>query len=440
MAGRPSNRTTLAVWMNGEAVGEWTFSRYGGHSFRYSDSWLRNPLRRSLSLSLPLEQGTDRLTGRRVEAFFDNLLPDARGEIRRRLAHKFGTATRAIDLLAEIGRDCVGAIQLFAVDAQPPDIRRIDAKPLTDMEVEQLIDATVTDPVPGLTDDDELRISLAGAQEKTALLWHQEQWCRPMGPTPTTHIFKLPLGKVGGMRADLSSSVENEWLCAEIAREFGLPVANCQIGIFGERKVLIVERFDRRLQGNAWWLRLPQEDFCQASGLASEHKYERDGGPGMAQILSMLRGSDDPATDRSRFLTAQLLFWLLAAPDGHAKNFSIFLEAQGRYRLTPLYDILSAWPIIGDGANLFQLKKVKLAMAVHSKNAPYKLTEIQRRHWNAVAKDNGLGEDFESVIQDLIRRTPDVIKAVSARLPAAFPHAVSGPIFDGMLAQTKRLG
>ena len=439
MAGRPSNRRALVVWMNGELVGEWAFSRYGGHTFRYEDSWLGNSLGRPLSLSLPLEQGTDRLTGPRVEAFFDNLLPDGRGEIRRRLAHKFGTGTRAIELLAEIGRDCVGAVQLFPPDAQPPDIHRIEAEPLRDADVERLIDTAVTDPAPGLSGEEDLRISIAGAQEKTALLWHQNQWCRPLGPTPTTHIFKLPLGKVGGMRADFSSSVENEWLCAEIVREFGQPVANCQIAVFGRRKVLIVERFDRRLQDNAWWVRLPQEDFCQASGLPSEQKYEKEGGPGMAAILGALRGSDYPEADRERFLTTQLLFWLLAAPDGHAKNFSIFLEPQGRYRLTPLYDILSAWPVIGNGPNMFQWKKVNLAMAVHSRNAHSKLAEIQRRHWNAVAKDNGLGEDFEPVIQTLIAKAPRVIETVSGRLPTGFPTAVSGPIFDGLLAQVKRL-
>jgi serine/threonine-protein kinase HipA len=151
--------------MNGEHVGEWAFSRYGGHTFRYDDSWLRNPLRRPLSLSLPLEQGTDLLRGTRVEAFFDNLLPDSEGEIRKRLAHKFGTGTRAIELLAEIGKDCVGAIQLFPADAQPPDIHRIEAEVLTDAQVEHLIDTTVTDPAPGQPDDEDLRISIAMASK-----------------------------------------------------------------------------------------------------------------------------------------------------------------------------------------------------------------------------------------------------------------------------------
>jgi serine/threonine-protein kinase HipA len=390
-------------------------------------------------LSLPLEQGTNPLTGPRVEAFFDNLLPDS-VDIRKRLSHKFGTGIRAIDLLESIGRDCAGAIQLLPVDVQPPDIHRIDAEALTNAEVERLLDQTITEPAPGIPDDEDLRISIAGAQEKTALLWHQNQWCKPLGPTPTTHILKLPLGEVGGMRADFSTSVENEWLCAEIAREFGLPTANCEIAIFGRYKVLIVERFDRRMIDKTWWARLPQEDFCQVSGVPSEQKYEERGGPGMSAILGVLRGSDVPEVDRKRFLAAQLLLWLLAAPDGHAKNFSIFIEPEGRYRLTPLYDIMSAWPVIGDGPNMFQWQKVKLAMAVRAKNAHYRMANIQRRHWNGVAKANGMGEDFEPVIEQFITRTPVVLEAVSARLPAGFPIAVSELIFNGLLAQIKRLG
>jgi len=389
-------------------------------------------------LSLPLEQGTNPLTGPRVEAFFDNLLPDS-VDIRKRLSHKFGTGMRAIDLLERIGRDCVGAIQLLPVDAQPPAIHRIDAQALTDAQVERLLDQTITEPAPGLPDDEELRISIAGAQEKTALLRHENQWCKPLGTTPTTHIFKLPLGEVGGMRADFSTSVENEWLCAEIVREFGLPTAKCEIAIFGRHKVLIVERFDRRMVDNTWWARLPQEDFCQVSGIPSEQKYEERGGPGMSAILGVLRGSDVPEADRKRFLAAQLLFWLLAAPDGHAKNFSIFIEPEGRYRLTPLYDIMSAWPAIGDGPKMFQWQKVKLAMALRARNAHYRMAHIQRRHWNGVAKANGMGEDFEPVIEQFITQTPGVVEAVSARLPAGFPTAVSEPIFNGLLAQIKRL-
>lgn len=114
-------------------------------------------------------------------------------------------------------------------------------------------------------DEDLFRISLAGAQEKTAFTRYRRRWCRPHGATPTTHIFKLPLGLVGGSRrVDLSDSVENEWLCAQLLRELGLPVANTEMAEFDGQKVLIVERFDRAwMDGKKWIARLPQEDFAR---------------------------------------------------------------------------------------------------------------------------------------------------------------------------------
>lgn len=240
------------------------------------------------------------------------------------------------------------------------------------------------------------------------------------------------------MRADFSTSVENEWLCAKLVHAYGLPVADCSIEMFGRHKVLAVTRFDRRLI-NGWWARLPQEDFCQATGLPPERRYEEQGGPGIASILDTLRGSDNAESDRTNFLTAQLIFWMLAAPDGHAKNFSISIGPQGHFWLTPLYDVMSAWPVIGKGAREFQWQKVKMAMALHTRNTHYRIAEIQRRHWNAVAKANALGSDFEAVIQKIVSMTPAVIESVGARLPSEFPVAVSERIFDGLIEQVRRL-
>lgn len=438
MAGRPSSRKVLDVWMNGEFVGHWTFTSAGGHSFSYDSSWLENPQGRPISLSLPLSQGTAPFSGSVVESYFDNLLPDSLG-IRKRLASKFGTgSTRAFQLLEKIGRDCVGALQLLPGGSLAPDVRRIDAEPLSESDVERILDDTVSNRNIGVPEEDELRISIAGAQEKTALLWHNDQWCRPRGTTPTTHILKLPLGEVGGMRADFSTSVENEWLCAKLVRAYGLPVADCSYGMFGRHKVLAVTRFDRRLI-DGWWARLPQEDFCQVTGLPPERKYEEQGGAGIASILDTLRGSDNAESDRTNFLTAQLVFWMLAAPDGHAKNFSVFIGSQGHFWLTPLYDVMSAWPVIGKGAREFQWQKVKMAMALHTKNAHYRIAGIQRRHWNEVARANALGSDFEAVIQRIAAMTPAVIESVADELPPEFPTEVSGRIFDGLMEQVGRL-
>jgi serine/threonine-protein kinase HipA len=202
--------------------------------------------------------------------------------------------------------------------------------------------------------------------------------------------------------------------------------------------VLVVERFDRTLLGH-WWARRPQEDFCQVLGLPPGLKYENQGGPGMSAILDKLRGSASAIDDREHFLASQLLFWMLAAPDGHAKNFSISIERQGAYRLTPLYDVLSAWPLIGDMPNAFQWKKVTMAMSVRAGNSHYKMGEILRRHWNAAAKANAVGSDFEPMIEQFITRAPNAIEAVQAQLPDDFPAQVSDAIFEGVMKQARVL-
>lgn len=434
MAGRPSGKRVLDVWMNGELVGKWTLAARTRDSFAYEASWLASPSRRPISLSMPLTHGTTVISGPVVSNYFDNLLPES-ADIRRRLAQKFGaSSTDAFDVLEKIGRDCVGSVMLLPAGAAPPNVRQIDAEPLTDAQVEQLLDGTISPASPGGAQDEELRISIAGAQEKTALLWHGGKWCRPHGATPTTHILKLPLGTVGTAQADFSTSVENEWLCGRIAAAYGLPVARSEICTFGRHTVLVVERFDRLVQQD-WIIRLPQEDFCQVLGQPATNKYESMGGPGMEAILDRLRGSSNAVDDRRNFLSAQLLFWLLAAPDGHAKNFSVFLDRGDAFRMTPLYDILSAWPAIGSGPNMFQWPNVKMAMAVRTADAHYKMCEIRRRHWNTVAKANALGIDFEETIQNFIQRTPQVIDAVATQLPEGFPAEVADSVFEGLRQQ-----
>lgn len=389
---------------------------------------------------MPLQPAVTPYRDERVEAFFDNLLPDS-PDIRRRIQFRFGTAsTAAFDLLTEIGRDCVGAVQLLAPDDQPEGIHSINSEPLSDAAIANSLRATVSAPALGHRDDDDFRISIAGAQEKTAFLWNKGCWHRPRGTTPTTHIFKLPLGRVGNMQADLSTSVENEWLCSQIVQAYGLNTAHCDMAQFEDQKVLIVERFDRRLaQDKTWWMRLPQEDLCQATGTAAGNKYESDGGPGVRDIMSLLLGARSAQADRKAFFKAQVLFWMLAATDGHAKNFSVFIESGGRFSLTPLYDILSAYPIMGHSANQIAPEKVRMAMAATGKNRHYHWSEIQRRHWLNTANACGLGSAAEQLIIELVERTSTVLKHVSALLPDDFPKTVSEPVFDGLKCAAERL-
>jgi serine/threonine-protein kinase HipA len=152
----------------------------------------------------------------------------------------------------------------------------------------------------------------------------------------------------------------------------------------------------------------------------------------MKTILDMLNGSAHAKDDREIFLRTEILFWMLCAIDGHAKNFSIYLEQGGGYRLTPIYDVLSAYPVLGKKANQLSPKKVKLAMAVEGKNRHYLWNGIARRHWNETARVCGYGRNAEKVIHELIEKTPSVIERVRDVLPKTFPLQVADPILLGL--------
>jgi len=432
--GRRSKTHKLNIWMNGIPVGYWETTRQG-ERLRYFDEWLTDEQARPLSLSLPFLPGNAPYQGQIVTDYFDNLLPD-NDTIRRRLAQRHQTGgIDPFQLLAKLGRDCVGAIQLLPEDETPSDLFEISGEALSVAGVAQRLRNTTSAQALGQHDHDEdLRLSIAGAQEKTALLHHKGQWFLPHGSTPTTHIFKLPMGLVGHMQADMRTSVENEWLCSKIVKAYEIPIARCEIEHFEEQKTLVVERFDRMPSSDgSWIIRLPQEDMCQATGTSPLRKYQSDGGPGIAQIMTLLLGSDHAEQDRRNFFKTQLIFWVVAATDGHGKNFSIAHLPRGRYRATPIYDVLSTHPVIGKGRNQIPQQKAKLAMAVRGSTNYYLIEKIQRWHWIAQAEQVGLGAvAAEQLIEEIIESTEAVIDEVSKLLPDNFPMDLAEAIFTGM--------
>ncbi len=432
---KTQNRT-LNVLMNGILVGTLEKTATSGLIFIYNERWLNTPGARPISLSLPLV--TEKFAGDVVYNFFDNLLPD-NSQIRSRIQTRFHVPTdQPFDLLASIGKDCVGAIQILSNDITEFS-NQILFEPLKEKEIASILQNTQSYPLGMSDNSEEFRISIAGAQEKTAFLYWNGEWNRPLGTTPTTHIFKLPIGYIQHQQMDLSDSCENEWLCLQIAEAFGLPVAKCEIKQFKGMKTLIVERFDRKLASDSSWLmRLPQEDICQALGVSPNLKYQSDGGPGIENIMRLLLGSAEPEKDRDIFFSSQVLFYLLAAIDGHAKNFSLHIEAGGKYRLTPLYDIMSAYPLIA--SKQLQAKKIKMAMALKGKNNHYHWHDIQRRHFLDTAKvANYSVQKAEKILDEMLEKVDTVIQQVSDRLPNKFPSKIYKPVFDGMLLAKHRI-
>jgi len=423
----------LSVALNGRLVGTLDRASNGAISFAYASDWLTDERRAiPVSLSLPLRE--DRYTGAEVSAYFGNLLPD-NDQIRRKVAERVGAeGTDAFNLLARIGRDCVGALQFLPDGADIPSPGPPQSVPLGEAEIAETIRNLASVPL-GIQPDGEreFRISIAGAQEKTAFLWN-EGWCLPQGSTPTTHIFKPQLGELpNGL--NMSRSVENEHFCLTFCRELGLDVPESQILDFEDVRVLAIERFDRTETTDGRLLRLPQEDFCQALSVPSTLKYNSEGGPGIPESLSLLSGSDEPERDRLDFLKAQLAFWLIAATDGHAKNFSVFLFPGGRFKMTPIYDVMSAQPNFAQGR--LRRNQIKLAMAVGD-SRHYVLSEILPRHFAQSAKAAGVpAQQLQQLLHDLEGSASGAFEHAAATMPTDVAEGIRQPI-DELLVRKLR--
>ena len=431
--GRRRQRLDLWVYLGSRLVGMLRKEASGAVEFRYDESWLAWDGTLPISLSLPLREEAWR--GAVVSAVFENLLPDS-DTLRRQVAERVGAqGTDAVSLLAAIGHDCVGALRFLTTDEQLTDDGEITGEPLTEEGIEKLLNGLARAPL-GLGPDDAFRISVAGVQEKTALLWHEGRWWKPHGATPTTHLFKPSIGKLAS-GLDLSDSVENEFYCLNLCAAFGLPVARAEMHSFGNTKTLVVERFDRRRTADGRLLRLPQEDFCQARGVPPSLKYQNQGGPGLVDLLTLLRGSDTPGEDQKVVLKAQLLFWLMGATDGHAKNFSIFLGRNGRFRLTPLYDILSTQPMLDAGQ--IERQQMRLALSVGDKNR-YRLDEICGRHFFQTAAKARMPEQLaREAIEEIKAAAEPALAQMAATLPPGFPERIHASITQAIRSRLRQL-
>jgi serine/threonine-protein kinase HipA len=423
---RPRTRIPLNVYLNARLVGRLRRQASGAIDFQYDPDWLSWEHALPVSLSLPLRE--DRYRGDAVIAVFDNLLPDSEA-MRRRLAERVhADGSDAYSLLARIGRDCVGALQFLPNGVEPEPAGAVEGRSVGEDYIARKIGDLTATPL-GVDEDEEFRISLAGTQEKTAFLFWKKKWYVPHGTTATTHIMKPQIGILPS-GIDLTRSVENEYLCLKLTAAFGLPSANVAIADFKGNRVLVVERFDRLWTRDKRLLHLPQEDCCQSLSVPPTRKYESDSGPGMAVILDLLKGSDDPEADRRLFLKAQMIFWLLGATDGHAKNFSVFLRPGGRFRLTPLYDVMSVQPALD--ASQLRRNKMKLALAVGN-SRHYVIHEIMPRHFMQTAAKSGIPASVvQSILDELLEAEQPAVSKVLEALPAGFPEELARSIVGGL--------
>ena len=320
----------LAVWLYGDRVAVIDRLRGRPRLVYTSEALSRYPLGTPL-LSLSMPVGDRRYTQGIVRPFLDGLLPE--GESRKSIARDVAVpADDTYGLIRELGRDCAGAVVIQpADDPPPPQATTMTAEALGAEAIGALVENLRSAPLGA---GGRVRISLAGVQEKLLLTRMPDgKWGRPVDGTPSTHILKPEI-------AAYPQTVENEAFCMRIAKNLGLNVAAVQTTEIVKRKLIVVERYDRTVSADGSVERIHQEDFCQATGIAPETKYEEDGGPSLQRIAGILQ-SVAAADSLERFLQAVTVNVLVGNGDAHAKNFSLLHHrASGALTLTPLYDLM----------------------------------------------------------------------------------------------------
>jgi serine/threonine-protein kinase HipA len=368
----------LIAVVDSREMGRITRDRNGKLSFVYNNDWRNAPDAFPLSLSMPL--GLAQHGNAKIDPFLWGLLPDDE-RVLDQWGRRFHVSARsAFGLIANVGEDCAGAVQFVRPDRKDA-IQRwspADIEWLTEATIAQRLRTLRTDHAAWRLPRDTGQFSLAGAQPKTALLFLNGRWGLPSGRVPTTHILKPPTGEFDGQ-------AENEHFCLELGRALGLTVPNSSIMHFEEEIAIVIERYDR-VQVGARFQRVHQEDMCQALVLPPTRKYENEGGPGIRQIVELLKTfSTNSDEDIWRFLDTVAFNWLIAGTDAHAKNYAILLGSGGQVRLAPIYDLATVLPYPD-----FNPYRIRLALKL---GGEYLLRSIGLRQWKKLVHEVHLDQD-----------------------------------------------
>lgn len=357
----------LDVYLHSNLVGKLEQNKHGHILFRYTPTWIENPQAIPLSHSLPLLNKT--YTSKECQGFFAGVLPEE--ENRKLIASILGvSAQNNFSLLEQIGGECAGAVSFLPQgESVPPCSENYEF--LTEKELTYIIQELPKRPL--LAGEKDIRLSLAGAQNKLAVFSANEGIALPKHNSPSSHILKPANPR-------FETLVENEYFCMKLAAALDLPVAEVSYHSVDHTDFLLVKRFDRINTANTRVERVHQEDFCQALGCSPHNKYQNEGGPSLVDCLHLIKHiSSSPAQDVLHFLDAVLFNYLIGNNDAHGKNFSFLYHVTGKTRLSPLYDLVSTM--------YYSELSSKMAMKIGSQ---YVAKQVTKQHWHHFWETSGL--------------------------------------------------
>ncbi|GAB2902241.1 HipA domain-containing protein [Paraburkholderia jirisanensis] len=343
----------LGVSTNGAIVGHVTFDAEADlYSFDYDAAWRARTQAFPLSPHIPVDSpvaapGT-------VHRFVENLLPEGRAlDVATSFFHV--SRNNTYGLIRMLGKEPAGALSFFADDdsgappAQPPEVLEPVRRAISPEELAERIEQR--NAVPFAVWDGQVRLSVAGQQDKLQVLVEGEHLSLVDGALSSTHILKPE-----ALNARTPFMVANEHFCMTLAARIGLPVAPVSIRRI-PAPILLIERFDRDVSyaphDSTQVVSVRRKhiiDGCQALDLPSAFKYERylgdapdvqniRDGVSYEKLFSLTTHCVQPARARTSLVQWAILQLLIGNSDAHGKNLSFFVSHAG-LTPAPLYDLV----------------------------------------------------------------------------------------------------
>jgi len=392
----------VAFALYGKKAG--VITREGGRVLlTYEPEYHQDPSSTPLSLSMPLS-GIE-YKRKPVIAYLDGLLPD-NASVRQRWAQAFGLdSTDALRLIAAMGIDCPGGA-IFVDEDRLEDALALSGKviPLSEREIGERLRRLRMDEASWHDRGDE-HWSLAGSQSKFTLAKRKRGWGTATGSMPSTHIVKPGISRI-------PAQALTEHICMRALSLIGESVSASEYTEFDGEPAIVIARFDRMARADGSVLRIHSEDLLQSFAMDPAKKYEADLGSGVSRILDFLQTVADEAS-RERFLRAVIINYLLGAPDGHAKNYTLLL-AQNQVSLAPLYDVASGFACKNADDSL---RYPNVAMAI---GGVRRIGDVTQNEWGKFARIAGKSKDeIRFIVKDLAEKLPDAIRDAVHEQPKA---------------------
>ena len=356
-----------------------------GVVFAYDENYVNNN-GMPLSLSLPLQK--EEFSQKKCMPYFSGLLPE--GSIRNRISEYLHISeSSTIKFLQALGGECSGTVSFYNSEEEtnfPENKWHLSEEnyiPFSMDKLNSFIKESKNKPM--LLGSKDLRLSLAGAQEKISLAYFNDTWHLPKNGAPSTHILKPTRS------GELSTIAQNEFFCMNLAEKLNLPVPKTQILELDDLSVFVCQRYDRKFDSEKPSIqRIHQEDFCQALGIMNDIKYQADGGPSFKDCFNLIQEKfSDKLEQINIFLKSILFNYLIGNCDSHGKNFSLIYE-NSKIKLSPLYDLVST--------TVYPSLTTKMAMKLGSNYEIEKINrtdffkqaelfEIKNRFWLSAIED-----------------------------------------------------